>query len=211
MTPVSLADLVAADPLGTLKATIVARLGDLITGISVASHPGRLDISEVMERAIVQAPGIAVGWSRIRGAETLDGSVHLPIDFVAYLVVADKAIGTRAVDRERIGLALGRRLLQILSDRNAATWGLTGVTPPTVDPGPEFRPLFTVADAAKGAAYYAVTWTQSLIDQGIGLFEGPEPLGVAALDPDGRPAIDFDFGEGADPPPEVLALFELEG
>ncbi|MBT9293336.1 hypothetical protein [Prosthecodimorpha staleyi] len=211
MTPVSLADLVAADPLGTLKAAIVARLATLITGIAVASHPGRLDISEVTERAIVQAPGIAVGWSRIRGAQMLDGSVHLPIDWVAYLVVADKAIGTRAVDRERIGLALGRRLLQILPDRDAATWGLTGVTPPAVDPGPEFRPLFTVSDAAKGAAYYAVTWTQSLIDQGTGLFDGPEPLGTEVLDGDGRPAIDFDFGEGVDPPPEVLALFELEG
>ena len=50
IAPLALVDLVAADPLAPLKDAIRARLAALLPGVTVVSHPGKIDISEVVER-----------------------------------------------------------------------------------------------------------------------------------------------------------------
>lgn len=201
--PLSLQALVAADPLAPVKAAIRDRLSALLPGVAVVSHPGKIDISEVVGKSVVAAPGIAVGWSRIRAARIIDGGHQLVVEWTAYIVVEDRAIGGRAVSRETLGLAIGSRVVAVLEDADEQTWGLGNLMPPAADPRPELRPMFTVRDLAAGAAYYAVTWTQSLVDLGVGLFAAPQPsVATTAADP----AIDIEFEEAL--PPEVLAMLE---
>ena len=208
IVPASVADLVAGDPLGATKAAIVARLAALIGGVKVVSHPGRLDVSEVVGREVTDAPAIRLGWSRVRASELMDGSFHMPVEFVAYVVARPVAIAGRRVEAEAVALAIGRRILQVLADRETSFWGRLQLTPPAETPPPEFRPIFTVADAAEGVAYYAVTWTQSLTDQGPNLFDAPAPAVTETVDADGRLSVHAEFGpDDADVPEMLRALW----
>lgn len=209
MIPVPLVDLVAADPLGAAKAAIRGRLNTLLPGVTVVAHPGKIDLSEVVAKAVVAAPGIALGWSRIRVGRTIDGSYALGVEWTAYVVVEDAVLGDRRVDRERLGLAIGARLVAILEDADEQTWGIGGILPPESDPRPELKPMFTVRDEARGTAYYAVTWTQSLVDLGRSLFAGETPT-LTLVDPQPTTAIDIDFSSADRIPPEVLALLRSE-
>ena len=60
--------LLAADPVATVQAAIAARLKALLPGIAVVLHPGKVDLSEIVAKSVVAAPGIGLGWSRIRPA-----------------------------------------------------------------------------------------------------------------------------------------------
>jgi hypothetical protein len=207
IAPVALSDLLAADPLGAMKSAIRDRLAALLPGLAVVSHPGRIDISEVVGKSVVATPGVAVGWSRIRALRIVDGGHQLAVEWTAYVVVEDAAIAGRRVEREALGLAIGSRLVAILEDPDSHTWGCGNVLPPEADPRPELRPMFTVRDVTAGAAYYAVTWTQTLVDQGASLFAADRPTITAAED---EPAIDFDFGDGGLPPEVAAILAGLE-
>lgn len=208
IAPVPLADLIAADPAHALKGAIVARLAALLPGVKVVSHPGRIDIADVVAKSVVAAPGVAVGWTRIRARRLIDGGYGLAVEFAAYVVVEDAVVEGRRVERETLGLALGHRLLAILEDAEAQTWGLGNVLPPEADPAPELKPMFTVRDAAAGAAYYAVTWTQLVADLGRSLFASDRPS-VTELDGTGTaPFADVAFPDQI--PPEVLALLRQE-
>ncbi|WP_341992313.1 hypothetical protein [Azorhizobium sp. AG788] len=208
IAPVPLADLIAADPVQALKVAVVARLAALLSGVKVVSHPGRIDIADVVAKSVVAAPGIAVGWSRIRARRLLDGGYGLAVEFAAYVVTEDAVIAGRRVERETLGLAIGHRLLAILEDAEAQTWALGNVLPPEADPAPELKPMFTVRDAAAGAAYYAVTWTQCVADLGRSLFASDRPT-VTELDGTGTmPFADVQFPDQI--PPEVLALLAQE-
>ncbi len=170
MSPESLASLLAQDRLGEMQFAIVATLDRLIEGVRVAAHPGKVDVSELIAKTIVPAPGIGIGWSRIRRAAISDGAYNLGVEWTAYIVAEAAAIGMRRVEKERIGLAIGSRILAILADNREPFWGLRGVLPPEETPAPEFKPIFTVKDASQGVAYYAVTWTQTIADLGRGHF-----------------------------------------
>lgn len=202
--PLSLQALLSADPLAPIKTAIRDRLAALFPGVAVVSHPGKIDISEVVGKSVVAAPGLAVGWSRIRTARIIDGGFQLAVEWTAYIVVEDRAMGGRAVSREEIGLAIGSRLIAVLEDADTHTWGVGNLIPPAPDPRPELKPMFTVRDMAAGAAYYAVTWTQTVVDQGAGLFAAPQPSVTAA---DGEAGLDLTF-EG-ELPAEVLAMLEV--
>lgn len=204
IAPATLADLVAGDPLASIKTTIRDRLAAALPGVAVVSHPGKIDISEVVAKSVVAAPGIAVGWSRIRAARIIDGGYQLVVEWTAYVVVEDASIGGKRVEREALGLAIGARLIALLEDPDSHTWGLGNLLPPEADPRPELRPMFTVRDVAAGAAYYAVTWTQVLVDRGTSLFATTTPAIATASD---EPAIDIDLGD--DLPPEVVAMLTL--
>lgn len=206
IAPASLSDLLTADPLRAWQAAIVAELASLLPGVKVVSHPGKIDISQMLAKTVVPAPGVAVGWTRVRTAKVIDGTVDLTVEWAAYAVVEDKVIGDVRIDRDRLAFALGTRLLMILADPEATAWGLTSVTPPAEQPAPQLVPLFTIADQAKGVGYLAVTWTQSLVGQGDSLFAGPVPVMTAATDDDGRASIEADFG--GDVPPDVRALWQ---
>jgi hypothetical protein len=204
ITPTPLGDLLAADPIAAVKTAIVARLTTLLPGVRVVSHPGKVDFSDVVAKAVVAAPGIAVGWSRIRAPRIVDGAYTLTIEWAAYVVVEDTAIAGRRVEREAVGLAIGRRLVEIVEDADEQTWGLGNLLPPSADPAPELKPLFTVRDVTQGAAYYAVTWTQTIVDQGRSLFAGATPT-VTSVE---TGVIDIGWPEGETMPPEVLAMLD---
>ena len=200
--PKTLAELLAADPLAAVQSAIVARLKALLPGVAIVSHPGKIDISEVVAKSVVASPGIAVGWSRIRAPRLVDGSFAATVEWSAYVVVEDMAIGGRRKGREEVGLAIGRRLVEIVEDADEQTWGLGLLLPPAADPPPELKPLFTVKDATQGAAYYAVTWTQTIVDQGRSLFAGQTPTATSSE----TGAIDLTWPDGETMPPEVLAM-----
>lgn len=164
--PKPLEALLAADPLLPMQAAIVERLKTLLPGVSIARHPGKVDVSELIAKSVVNAPGVGVGWSRIRTVALSDGSVSLAAEWVAYIVAEARPVAERRVEKEAIALAIGGRILHILADAETALWGLTGILLPETTPAPELKPLFTVRDASQGVAYYTVTWTQVIADTG---------------------------------------------
>ncbi|OCP17437.1 MULTISPECIES: hypothetical protein [unclassified Ensifer] len=186
MNPVSLEQLVAADRIAPVQKAIVANVGQLLTGVAIKAHPGKVDVSELIAKSVVKAPGIGIGWSRIRRAALNDGAFCLVIEWVAYIVAEAHLVGGRRREKEEIALAIGGRLMHILADQAASLWGLDGLLPPEETPAPELKPLFTLADMAKGAAYYTVTWTQTIIDLGDAHF----PAVTATTNPDNG-TIDF--------------------
>lgn len=202
IAPATLAELLTADPLAPIKAAIRDRLAALLPGVAVVSHPGKIDISEVVGKSVVAAPGIAIGWSRIRAARIIDGGHQLVVEWTAYIVVEDRAIGGKSVSREALGLAIGGRIVAMLEDADEQTWGCGRLLPPEAEPRPELKPMFTVRDLAAGAAYYAVTWTQTIVDRGASLFGVETPATAEATD---EPAIDITFEGGL--PLEVIAMF----
>lgn len=171
----SLDALLADDPLAPLQAAIVTTLRTLNPGVTVEPHPGRVDVSELMAKKVVNAPGIGIGWSKIRGGQHADGQFYLIVEWVAYVVAEARVVNGRRVGKEAIGLALGGRILELLADDETAFWGRTGVLPPETAPPAELKPLFTIRDDAQGVAYYTVTWTQILAALGDGAF--PEHTG----------------------------------
>lgn len=209
MVPVALADLVSADKLTAMQAAIVSRLRTLLPGVTVKAHPGKVDLSAMLARSIVPAPGVAVGWTRIRSIEVVDGTVDLAVEWACYIAVEHKLIGGRRVEREQIGFAIGQQLLLILADPEETRWGQAQVTPPDKNPPPQLTPLYTVDGEQEGIGYLAVTWTQTLVGQGTSLFDGPSPTLSSAVDAEGRPSIHADFGPDAtDVPEDVRALWE---
>lgn len=180
MNPVNLATLLSNDRLGEAQLAIVAALGRLIQNVKVAAHPGKVDVSELIARTVVSAPGIGIGWSRIRRAAVSDGAYNLAVEWTAYIVAEAAMVGLRRVEKESVGLAIGSRILAILADSREPFWGLSGILPPEEVPAPEMKPIFTVRDASQGVAYYAVTWTQTIADLGRGHF--PASVGQAYPD-----------------------------
>ena len=120
----SLEALLADDPLLPMQAAIVEALKTLLPGVSIARHPGKVDVSELIAKSVVNAPGVGVGWSRIRTVALSDGSVSLAAEWVAYIVAEPRPISERRVEKEAIALAIGGRLLQILADAETALQGL---------------------------------------------------------------------------------------
>lgn len=172
--------LLATDPLAPMQAAIVSTLKMLNPGVNVAAHPGKVDISELIAKTVVNSPGVGVGWSKIKTGQHADGMFYLATEWVAYIVAEAKVVGTRRVEKEAVGLALGGRLLEILADLETSLWGRTGVLPPETTPPAELKPLFTVRDASQGVAYYTVTWTQIVPALGSSVF----PAGVGRYDED---------------------------
>lgn len=175
IAPTTLNALLEANRVDEVKAAIVARLRTLLPDVAILSHPGKLDISDVVAEDIVKTPGIAIGWSRIRTIEDIASGYGLMIDWTAYVVVEDRAnLSTKQrVSRESVGHAIGGFLIRILGDEDEAAWGLSNIGLPSA---PEFKPLFTSKSFAKGIAYYAVTWSQALIETGAPPFPGSAPV-----------------------------------
>jgi hypothetical protein len=215
IAPATLSQMIASTRFEELRKAIVSSLGALMTGVKVVEHPGKLDINDVVAKQIVSAPGVAVGWNRMRAPRDLGGTFCLPVDFVAFIVVEDfadtSAQPPRRVSRDVVANAIGSRLLLILSDPDTGSWGLTGITPPATEPEPDLRPVFTMKTAEQATALFAVTWTQGLILQGASLFDrGPTP-GVSADPAEGPPeGLIFDVDLDDELPTEIRALISRE-
>lgn len=214
IAPATLTQIIASTRFEELRKAVVARLGALMTGVNVVEHPGKLDINDVVAKAIVPAPGVAVGWNRMRAPRDLGGTFSLPVDFVAFIVAEDYADTAanppRRVQRDVVANAIGARLLLILSDPDTGSWGLTGITPPATEPEPDLKPVFTMKTAEQATALFAVTWTQGLILQGASLFDGPTP-DVWADPEDGPPdGLIFDVDLTEELPTEIRAWVTRE-
>lgn len=170
MEPKNLAQLLVDDPLAPLQAAIVSTLRALILDVTVLAHPGKVDVSELISKTVVRAPGIGVGWNKVKSAQHADGSLYLIVEWVAYVVAEAMVRDDRRKEKEAIGLAIGGRIVEILADLETSLWGLPGVLPPETTPPAEMKPLFTIRDAAHGVAYYTVTWTQIMPAIGDGVF-----------------------------------------
>lgn len=168
MEPKPFAALLETDPLAPLQAAIVFTLKLLNPGVAVVPHPGKVDVSELVFKTVVKAPGIGVGWNKVKTGQHADGMFYLVVESVAYIVAEAKVVETRRVEKEAVGLAIGGRLLEILADIETSMWGRPGVLPPETTPPAELKPFFTVRDAAQGIAYYTVTWTQIVPALGTG-------------------------------------------
>lgn len=166
--PKPFAELLETDPLAPLQAAIVSSLKLLNPGIAVVPHPGKVDVSELISKTVVNAPGVGVGWSKVKTGQHADGLYYLATEWVAYIVAEAKVVGGKRVEKEAVGLAIGGRLLEILADLETSMWDRPGVLPPETTPPAELKPLFTIRDAAQGVAYYTVTWTQIVPALGAG-------------------------------------------
>ena len=219
IAPQTLEQMIAATQLDTTKAAIVTSLGALLTGVTVVGHPGKLDVNDVVAKAIVAAPGVAIGYQRVRELGDVGGTFSAAVDWTAYLIVEDwvdrSGAVPRTTPREVVGLAIGLQILRILRDPTTASWNLLGIDVPAMDPAPELKPVFTMKTDQNMTAIYAVTWTQALVQQGQPFFGyGPTPaatpvnLPAAGFTADGTPiddeGLDFDLPDG-ELPPEILA------
>ena len=207
----TLSQMISASRLDTTKSAIVAALKPLLQGVAVVAHPGKLDINDVVAKAVVAAPGVAVGWTRARASRDLGGTFELPIDLVAYIVTEDfadlAANPPRSIGRDAVAHGIGAFLLRILHDPDASVWGLTGITNPLPDPAPALVPVMTMKTAENGTAIFAVTWTQVLALEGAPFFGGATPA-IAELED--HSGFDFDAPPDENIPTELLAVMRKE-
>lgn len=205
MNPASLAQLLEADPLADFQAAIVGGIKTLITGITVQAHPGKADIGELIAKTVVTAPGISIGWSRMRRVGYPEGGYTLNVEWIAYIVAEAKAVANKRVESSAVAFAIGSRLLEILDEEMTSLWGMRGVLPPETTPAPELKPMFTVKDQAQGTIYYAVTWTQGVAD--LGRLRFPDNVGEA--DPDNG-TINYESEADIDAIKQWLPALEVE-
>lgn len=168
IAPQSLAARIATARLAQVLPAVKATLKPLFTDVTVETLAGKIDMSDVDEGSIWQPPVIAVTLTRWRAPVQIGGGWQIPMELAAYVVTEEQAIGTTAVSRETVAHALSMGLLEILADLDVPRWGFDRITNPEEA---ESRPIFTSKVYAKGLAFYAVTWRQSL----IGLGTDPNP------------------------------------
>tara|TARA_R110002020_G_scaffold15555_35_gene55430 strand:- start:8900 stop:9547 length:648 start_codon:yes stop_codon:yes gene_type:complete len=205
IAPRTILQMVEASRLEETHRAIVSTLDSLLLGVAVTSYPGKLDINDVVAKAVVQAPGVAVGWTRTRAERQPGGSFNAPVEWAAYIVAEDFADrgSKRRIDRAAIAHGIGCAILEILDDPDAASWGLVNIDRPDPDPGPALVPMFTARSFEAGTAYYAVTWRQALWDEGTPLF-GEGSVAINSVE-DGDGFAEAMFDEPGIPT-EVLAM-----
>lgn len=161
IAPQTLAQRLAGARLPGLLTAVEGTLKPLFPGVSVRTLAGKVDMSDVVEGSVFAAPAIAVTLTRWRAPPDVSGGYALEVDLAAYVVTEETVVGARAVRREAVAHALTAGLIDILADDDASRWGLRSISAPQAA---EARPVFTAESYAKGTAYYAVTWRQSLVE-----------------------------------------------
>lgn len=160
---VALADLLANSPLQRTRDAIVATLGQLFPDIEVKSHPGRLDMADILAKGLFTAPSIHVSVWRMRNEERCSADQDLPVHWRAYVFAEDREIGGLVYKGDEIGYAIMLGLLDALADWPFAMWGLENVSAPSDAEG---EPLLTLKTFEKGQCFYVVTWRQTLMYAG---------------------------------------------
>ena len=170
---VNLSQMIAASRLDQTRGAIVDRFKALLQGISIEGHPGKLDINDVVAKAVVNAPGVMVGWTRVRRQTEIAGHASEIVDWAAYIVAEDypDLATRRSTPRDAVAHGIGNAILAILADPDASAWGLVDIDRPLPDPGPQLVPMFTAKSWSEGAAFYAVTWSQTHWNVGPGFFD----------------------------------------
>lgn len=167
----SIYDLINKNDFANVREAIVETFESLLTGVTISSHPGKLDISDIVAADIKKLPAIMVGWTRQQVSPTIANHFSLNVEFTAYIAVNDmvQLSEKRRINREDAAAAIGFRILQILNHDEHNTFGVSGLLPPMEGKPPEFKPVFTSKSYAKGVAYYSVIWSQTIIDQGASI------------------------------------------
>ncbi len=191
--PMTLAQILDQDVVAPVHAAIVSTLKTLNPGLTIERHPGKVDISELVAKTVVKAPGVGVGFVKMREGRRADGVFFVTVDWVAYIVVQSAVVAGKRREKEDQGLAIGARLLAILADEEASLWGRSAILPVEATPAPELKPLFTVRDQTEGMAYYTVTWTQIIAELGASVFPA-----VKGQYDEATGAIDFGSEEALD-------------
>jgi phage gp37-like protein len=210
-------DLIETYNFAPVREAIVAEFESLITGVAVMSHPGKLDISDVIAADIKKLPAIMVGWTRQLLVPETAQHFGIEIEFIAYIAVQDATnnLLKKAIKREDVANAIGARLLEILHHEDHQCFGMQGLTRPSDIKPPEFKPIFTSRSYSKGVAYYALTWTQALIDQGSSIatdedFVWDTPLGTSTtVNDDGELEVPLTSATGASDEDIINSLFKV--
>jgi len=186
MTPRPLPDLIADSRVFAAREAIIATLARLLPDVRITPHPGKLDLSDIVEGEVYTAPSIAVAAARIHAdLGTPAGQMATPVDWAAYVVAEDRALGAPAqvYTRDEIALALCQALTQLLHDPAAreCRWGVADIScPETIDA----RPLFTAKSWKSGQVFWVVTWRQTIysdaplwdMDGVVDALQPPPPL-----------------------------------
>lgn len=163
-------------------------LKSLFPDVSVRQHPGKIDVSDILEKDIFTPPMLAIAATRWKHDLNLDGSFDIEIEAAVYIVTEDAPIGGKVFRRQEIAHALSQGVLEVLGDFDAQRWGLArGISSPQKV---EARPLFTSEVFAKGAAYYVVSWSQTLSGFGSSPLDRPVMSAPVFEGYDGEPIDD---------------------
>ena len=164
----SVSQLLETARFAPLTDAIGSELKSLFVGVDISAHPGKLDIGDILEMDIRSIPAIMIGWTKAKPVRSPAEHYSIEFDLTAYIAVKDYVDLTakRSHPREDVGKAIGIQLVRILCDEDHYHWQLGGITRPSLEKPPELKPVFTSKAYVKGIAYYAVTWSQSLIDEG---------------------------------------------
>lgn len=159
----TLPERLAAARLAALPDAMVATLRPLFPGVTVRTHPGRIDLADVAAGDIFLPPMIAVSVIGMTAPVQTPGQYEIGAECAAYVVTEDLVIADRSTRREEVALALCHGFLDILADFETPRWGLSDIASPA-----EMRaqPLFTALSYKKGLCFYAVTWRQTLFAEG---------------------------------------------
>ena len=159
----TLSERLAVARLAALPDAMTAILRPLFPDVTVRTHPGRIDVADVVAGDIFQPPMIAVSVIGATAPVQVPGQYDIVAECAAYVVTEEMAISGRSTPREQVALALCHGLLDILADFQTPRWGLGDITRPA-----EMRaqPLFTALSYQKGFCFYAVTWRQTLFAEG---------------------------------------------
>ena len=211
VAPAPLSELLAGTRLALTRDAVEATLARLLPGVAVVALPGKLDINDYVQKAIVDAPGVAVGYTRLRQVGDPGGTWSDVVDFAAYIVVDDwvdfDVDPPKTNNRELVGHAIGGQILRALRDPVLCFWGLTEVEPPSQDPPPALVPVFTSKVEENMTAIYAVTWSQALANDGTSFFGGPPASASTDEDFPDSAGLIFETGDVPydDLPPELQA------
>ena len=66
IAPATLSEMIASTRFEEVRKAVVTELARLLKGVTVVGHPGKLDMNDVLAKSVVAAPGVAVGWGRLR-------------------------------------------------------------------------------------------------------------------------------------------------
>lgn len=167
---------------------VEARLKVLFPDVTVRQHPGRIDVSDIIEKDIFNPPMLAVAAVRWKFDGDLDGSWSLYVEAAVYVVTAETVVGTKSIRRQEVAHALSQGVLEILGDIDAHRWELKcGISSPEKI---EARPLFTSKTFGNGAAFYVVSWSQTLSGFGSSPLDRPVMSAPVFEGYDGEPIDD---------------------
>lgn len=161
IAPVTNEQMLQSARVFALREAIVARFATHFLDVDVRSHPGKLDMGDVLAKDVFAPPSIAIAATRLTDEDRLSGSDDLTVQITAYVVTEDMMIGDpqHLVKRDEIGLAICEAAIVALSDPDFTTWGVANIG--DIDDA-QSHPLFTMAKYEQGTVYYAVTWKQTL-------------------------------------------------